>query len=230
MAELTEVSVRFLLTPLREGRPRRFPAARQRTHFYSRPCGRGDSSDGFENVNTNGFLLTPLREGRRPQRRRRTLQRSFLLTPLREGRQGARQGKRPTGQFLLTPLREGRQAQAARKPAAVVFLLTPLREGRLCKQAVHNQRTEISTHAPAGGATKSSGARLASASDFYSRPCGRGDASNVMPPRLWSISTHAPAGGATCFIRCPGRPSRFLLTPLREGRQYGLFYGFLCLS
>ena len=152
-------SIAFLLTPLREGRPRRFPAARQRTHFYSRPCGRGDSSDGFENVNTNGFLLTPLREGRRPQRRRRTLQRSFLLTPLREGRQGARQGKRPTGQFLLTPLREGRPAPAAQA--------------------------------------------MMSARHFYSRPCGRGDASAYRTGCWPAISTHAPAGGATSFFRLP---------------------------
>ena len=32
----------FLLTPLREGRPKPSPAEQRRKYFYSRPCGRGD--------------------------------------------------------------------------------------------------------------------------------------------------------------------------------------------
>ena len=102
--------------------------------------------------------------------------------------------------------------------------------------------TSISTHAPAGGATRRvrhDGLRLGY---FYSRPCGRGDAGqswrNLYATR---ISTHAPAGGATksrmlslpsasnFYSRPCGRGDqlfwrlqivlhRFLLTPLREGR------------
>ena len=55
----------------------------------------------------------------------------------------------------------------------------------------------ISTHAPAGGATGSGWPTLS----------------------LKIISTHAPAGGATlsCVRSTPSR--KFLLTPLREGRQ-----------
>ena len=78
---------------------------------------------------------------------------------------------------------------------------------------------EISTHAPAGGATGISGhalsgqkflltplregrqavpVRLSEREDFYSRPCGRGDAPNVFICVCSNpISTHAPAGGAT---------------------------------
>ena len=58
--------------------------------------------------------------------------------------------------------------------------------------------TSISTHAPAGGAT-----RLLPRSDehrgnFYSRPCGRGDKATTQETHLAEIiSTHAPAGGAT---------------------------------
>ena len=112
----------------------------------------------------------------------------------------------------------------------------------------------ISTHAPAGGATRRvrhDGLRLGY---FYSRPCGRGDAGqswrNLYATR---ISTHAPAGGATksrmlslpsasnFYSRPCGRGDqlfwrlqivlhRFLLTPLREGRQdeiAGLRCGFI---
>ena len=55
----------------------------------------------------------------------------------------------------------------------------------------------ISTHAPAGGATGSLGARCSSL----------------------IISTHAPAGGATKIVIVYGRGKSFLLTPLREGRR-----------
>ena len=56
----------------------------------------------------------------------------------------------------------------------------------------------ISTHAPAGGATA----------------CRAGD------DKRETISTHAPAGGATAIAsaRCQ-LVSLFLLTPLREGRR-----------
>ena len=77
---------------------------------------------------------------------------------------------------------------------------------------------------------------------FYSRPCGRGDASKtctvscvfvflLTPLRegrlardhgkkvLLVISTHAPAGGATAALHVPAAfLTKFLLTPLREGR------------
>ena len=56
----------------------------------------------------------------------------------------------------------------------------------------------ISTHAPAGGATERKRARAALRSDFYSRPCGRGDITNLLLAGVdVKISTHAPAGGAT---------------------------------
>ena len=59
-------SLRFLLTPLREGRP------------YA----------GHVNPSNLSFLLTPLREGRLAGCRRIRRSARFLLTPLREGRRG----------------------------------------------------------------------------------------------------------------------------------------------
>ena len=80
---------KFLLTPLREGRPETIfycckrpefisthaPAGgatyqrncilRRRKDFYSRPCGRGDERKNNMASKNNLFLLTPLREGRR---------------------------------------------------------------------------------------------------------------------------------------------------------------------
>ena len=81
--------------------------------------------------------------------------------------------------------------------------------------------TNISTHAPAGGATLASTQTSDKSSNFYSRPCGRGDpACSCAQPDL-PISTHAPAGGATVFdeFSVSDDARRFLLTPLREGRH-----------
>ena len=86
----------------------------------------------------------------------------------------------------------------ANKMGSDIFLLTPLREGRHDLPHRHGRFRQISTHAPAGGAT---GAKLSRR-------------------RYPHISTHAPAGGAT---EPPPSPPRldglFLLTPLREGRR-----------
>ena len=56
--------------------------------------------------------------------------------------------------------------------------------------------------------------------NFYSRPCGRGDAGVVIVRvAVAVISTHAPAGGATKARFSLDEPvEQFLLTPLREGR------------
>ena len=60
----------FLLTPLREGRPRRRDSQHAPDpYFYSRPCGRGDAINGEPLSSATAFLLTPLREGRREGRR-----------------------------------------------------------------------------------------------------------------------------------------------------------------
>ena len=104
----------------------------------------------------------------------------------------------------------------------VTFLLTPLREGRHAVIGIALDGDIISTHAPAGGATPAGRSRCRpEASYFYSRPCGRGDATAQESTGFWmSISTHAPAGGATLICDGAVRSGKFLLTPLREGRLW----------
>ena len=78
----------------------------------------------------------------------------FLLTPLREGRPANAEETNSKFEFLLTPLREGRHSD--RVPCSLLvklFLLTPLREGRLHHAGLQLCQGQISTHAPAGGAT-----------------------------------------------------------------------------
>ena len=103
---------------------------------------------------------------------------------------------------------------------AGVFLLTPLREGRHTAAAPVNPTSCISTHAPAGGATRGTSCPCLSLCNFYSRPCGRGDLRDFPVFHVGiAISTHAPAGGATKpYFLINLIFSLFLLTPLREGR------------
>ena len=191
--------MRFLLTPLREGRrltleqlemrvhiSTHAPAGGAtsgagangiaRSHFYSRPCGRGDIKKQPGTVLKSKFLLTPLREGRQVQQGIRFRPVAFLLTPLREGRQKAKGAcymaetnfySRPCGRgdarplqrpaassdFYSRPCGRGDTAALYTKPGSGKFLLTPLREGR--------PSCSIPT--------------MIGLSDFYSRPCGRGD-------------------------------------------------------
>ena len=189
----------FLLTPLREGRRKSSPSAvfmvcisthapaggatvpflgerEPDADFYSRPCGRGDAR-------------RPLRTGTSA---------TFLLTPLREGRQGA-DGllHKDISTFLLTPLREGRHScRASSYRVCRNFYSRPCGRGDNNSDLLA-RRCRISTHAPAGGATRA----------MY----------GVIKSEF--ISTHAPAGGATGDVDAAGGyADRFLLTPLREGR------------
>ena len=118
------------------------------------------------------------------------LEAGFLLTPLREGRPFYKVPSAITMEFLLTPLREGRRSVCrVASDGVAIFLLTPLREGRLAVDCL----------------------ALANKLDFYSRPCGRGDAGRWTGSR-WTV--------------------RFLLTPLREGRPkaVGVEFAFSSIS
>ena len=122
------------------------------------------------------------------------------------------------------------------------FLLTPLREGRRRTCRRPQRCRAISTHAPAGGATSGRTRYVASPSDFYSRPCGRGDTAGRSAPGRFRYFYSRPCGRGDDFLRVNwktliyfysrpcGRGDRagstmnfilalFLLTPLREGRR-----------
>ena len=121
------------------------------------------------------FLLTPLREGR-PDAVLPCGEFELISThaPAGGATSAAVMGKTISGKFLLTPLREGRLLCFLIASTVVsLFLLTPLREGRQKLATVSMYSFAISTHAPAGGATDH---RIQRPDNFYSRPCGRGDA------------------------------------------------------
>ena len=192
------------------------------SHFYSRPCGRGDWLAGQMGLPVEKFLLTPLREGRRqpaggtPDRRNiSTHAPAGGATSKTECVHQARNisTHAPAGGATIS---NGSRSWPRR------FLLTPLREGRLNRIVIALMQELISTHAPAGGATADLRRCWKHRPHFYSRPCGRGDTPPGQPERsLHHISTHAPAGGATCEENGIEEPlMQFLLTPLREGRLH----------
>ena len=188
----------FLLTPLREGRRKSSPSAVFMVCISTHaPAGGATVPFLGEREPDADFYSRPCGRGdaRRPLRTGTSA--TFLLTPLREGRQGA-DGllHKDISTFLLTPLREGRPARSAR---------------------LHGP--SISTHAPAGGATRPRRRKRILQRSFLLTPLREGRPDAVLPCGEFElISTHAPAGGATHDVRFSEKAARFLLTPLREGR------------
>ena len=83
------------------------------------------------------------------------------------------------GLFLLTPLREGRRDEAIRVDTlAIISTHAPAGGATIWRDAMYAVK-QISTHAPAGGATKPRNISHPVRTDFYSRPCGRGDAPDL---------------------------------------------------
>ena len=131
--------------------------------------------------------------------------------------------RRPSRNFYSRPCGRGDITLIPGASRHCPFLLTPLREGRLKVKRDRFLMLNISTHAPAGGATQHAANFFAvvlisthapaggatvwryacrnNLQHFYSRPCGRGDAIRAIPTQSCrEISTHAPAGGATAIF------------------------------
>ena len=77
----------------------------------------------------------------------------------------------------------------------------------------------ISTHAPAGGATRTAPVIHPAQKISTHAPAGGATGLDASIEAAPVISTHAPAGGATQGIRRDSPRLVFLLTPLREGRH-----------
>ena len=207
-------------------------------YFYSRPCGRGDTGFTALYGMPQSFLLTPLREGRRRGLNPCDVGVCISTHAPAGGATMSATGSCMLTLFLLTPLREGRLLGSTAANNETLFLLTPLREGRRKPCGKGGFECQISTHAPAGGATPIRAASSQCAAHFYSRPCGRGDLSVFCDGvDLVHISTHAPAGGATSVISpSPQASCYFYSRPCGRGdgwlhaaRRYHLhFYSRPC--
>ena len=101
-----------------------------------------------------------------------------------------------------------------------IFLLTPLREGRLGSILGQSLLHFISTHAPAGGATRDGSEAARQRQYFYSRPCGRGDLAHEPGGGDHPYFYSRPCGrGDSAHASDAANVVLFLLTPLREGRR-----------
>ena len=234
----------FLLTPLREGRLAVFQQFNRRKigisthapaggatgrtaqrrwcliHFYSRPCGRGDLYE-MPRVDHETTISTHAPAGGATFSSEVFQGKASISTHAPAGGATPDQGYYGlSGVFLLTPLREGRQLRPKeRRTNMALFLLTPLREGRLRRVEKGRRNSPISTHAPAGGATRTRRRRSRWPLYFYSRPCGRGDVGRRLGRAGRDlISTHAPAGGATRIWSPPSTKLRnFYSRPCGRG-------------
>ena len=147
------ISGKFLLTPLREGRPLRVwygqDVAVISTHAPAGGATRHVSAASWLAV----FLLTPLREGRlhlRPEHRRRTY---FYSRPCGRGDETGAVGAQLRFDFYSRPCGRG-DPREGRFDRVLLPISTHAPAGGATEAAIKNRNIGyISTHAPAGGAT-----------------------------------------------------------------------------
>ena len=165
--------------------------------FYSRPCGRGDRCNrddrGHGHISTHAPAGGATWMG---QSIFRTIA-LFLLTPLREGRRERKVLMDGTSSFLLTPLREGRRnPRHSHAFLSRYFYSRPCGRGDFQKWAAESGYN-ISTHAPAGGATNDGLREVQGGLISTHAPAGGATNDHRCCKSRRCISTHAPAGGAT---------------------------------
>ena len=191
-----------------------------RDHFYSRPCGRGDLC--LVALGRDGVISTHAPAGGATRTRRRRSRWPLIST---HAPAGGATGVKPEAfvidfDFYSRPCGRGDAASGRMRGRRPYFYSRPCGRGDGSGGGGGTSGYQISTHAPAGGATAravgdldglcisthapAGGATLAvlhyekRRRDFYSRPCGRGDHRlQAGLPHHPRISTHAPAGGAT---------------------------------
>ena len=130
-------------------------AAPPRFHFYSRPCGRGDYIVHHKRALTPISTHAPAGGATSRSRCCHRSPRYFYSRPCGRGDVIRRLILITTSVFLLTPLREGRRSPCmATSTSSSHFYSRPCGRGdqRGCL-FFGMKRMNISTHAPAGGAT-----------------------------------------------------------------------------
>ena len=165
------------------------------------------------------FLLTPLREGRRGSGRTGTDAGNYFYSrPCGRGDDPGPARRPPAAYFYSRPCGRGDPARRCAAAACGQFLLTPLREGRRMAFDDDTVAVDISTHAPAGGATIMH--MMADTTYiFLLTPLREGRPARSSRRVFCTVFLLTPLreGRPTTPARC-SLTSIFLLTPLREGR------------
>ena len=168
--------LRFLLTPLREGRLDIQAVKRVAVRdFYSRPCGRGDPAPASCGRRGSDFYSRPCGRGDPALR----IPRDRLCISTHAPAGGATRSRPPAGRggnyFYSRPCGRG-DLIVTESNASKLIISTHAPAGGATRNGCAMLLVgAISTHAPAGGATWSGGSSFQKIRDFYSRPCGRGD-------------------------------------------------------
>ena len=167
-------------------------------HFYSRPCGRGDTESTRSLIASSISTHAPAGGATPHENGRPHCRYSFLLTPLREGRPFPITEAASSSYFYSRPCGRGDQSR----------LPSPC----WCR---------ISTHAPAGGATNARGLPYFLLHISTHAPAGGATAVGLNPKKQMLLFLLTPLREGRPLLRhfvvtfC----IVFLLTPLREGRH-----------
>ena len=181
---MTEAELlKFLLTPLREGRrkepkkPR--PDLAISTHA---PAGGATSSGCWKKSKRQNFYSRPCGRGDLRRRARQTDRGNFYSRPCGRGDPAA-----------AAAMAAGNSISTHAPAGGATGQWWPC---RFCRLSYFYSR-------PCGRGDRDRNAeRRCAGNNFYSRPCGRGDNLGFEPrDQKCRISTHAPAGGATRLAR-----------------------------
>ena len=201
MSGLLQVTMKFLLTPLREGRHKRLVQAYAVEQISTHAPAGGATCRNRSHHYIHSQISTHAPAGGATKA-------DFIAH---------------TDLLISTHAPAGGATLAARRllPTSPHFYSRPCGRGDFGRRARHTVHSRHFYSRPCGrGDPIWRRGRSRQICHFYSRPCGRGDRPLGPVHRRRLISTHAPAGGATWgLIRIPSTRSLFLLTPLREGRQ-----------
>ena len=165
------------------------------------------------------FLLTPLREGRRTVTRcRLILYIHFYSRPCGRGDPGLRRSSAPRPYFYSRPCGRGDTSSAFFWPDRSTISTHAPAGG--ATGLIHKADIDIviSTHAPAGGATRPGERGVDDGKNFYSRPCGRGDCDRVIAWRIGGNFYSRPCGrGDPTSQPEPQRRPNFYSRPCGRG-------------
>ena len=169
----------------------------QRQNFYSRPCGRGDRQYRAQRINWIHFYSRPCGRGDREPREVRAEIHDFYSRPCGRGDRSSSPARQAQTYFYSRPCGRGDlHDPGANREIRTISTHAPA-GGATFPVSSMPLPASISTHAPAGGATLTGmrenavsvflltplreGRQAQSIrqqpvrSNFYSRPCGRGD-------------------------------------------------------
>jgi len=176
--------------------------------FNPRPCARGDHPSGRTTSPPGCFNPRPCARGDWVPRFWRSLRVMFQSTPLREGRRYWNHPIAPICTFQSTPLREGRQITVPIDAASFSFNPRPCARGD-ARDGLSGATREVSIHAPARGATLSSG-RWELLMPFQSTPLREGRPTFVQVAKLVVMFQSTPLREGRRRIACHGGDTLFV--------------------